>query len=327
MEWFSLVDSNRTVEIMGVKLIGANAENGKKLLVSIGLIIFLVLLSHLLNKITGWLLARVYQGRINFWIHQGIRVVITVILILGLISLWFDNPARLATAAGLVGAGLAFALQKVITALAGYIVILRGKIFNVGDRIRMGGVRGDVIALDFIKTTIMEMGQPPPVQNDEPAMWVKSRQYTGRLVAVSNAAIFDEPVYNYSRDFPYIWEEMSVPVRYNTKYEQVEKILLQAAERHTARISEISARNLAEIERRYFIKAEEIKPRVYFRFTDNWLELTVRYIVEDHGMRETKDAMSREILKALDEAGIGIASSTFEIVGVPPLRLEHEPRH
>ena len=32
-------------------------------------------------------------------------------------------------------AGLAFALQKVVTALAGYIAILRGQTFNVGDRI------------------------------------------------------------------------------------------------------------------------------------------------------------------------------------------------
>ena len=43
-------------------------------------------------------------------------------------------------------AGLAFALQNVVTSFAGYFVILRGKTFNVGDRIVMGGVRGDVIA-------------------------------------------------------------------------------------------------------------------------------------------------------------------------------------
>ncbi|MFO1431682.1 MAG: mechanosensitive ion channel [Candidatus Competibacteraceae bacterium] len=70
------------------------------------------------------------------------------------------HSTRLATALGLVTAGLAFALQRVITVLAGYFVILRSRTFNVGDRIRMGGVRGDVIALSFMQTTIMEMGQP-----------------------------------------------------------------------------------------------------------------------------------------------------------------------
>ena len=79
-----------------------------------------------------------------------------MILIVGLLSIWFDNPNNLAMGLGLASAGLAFALQKVITSLAGYVVILRGKTFNVGDRITMGGVRGDVIALGFIQTTIME---------------------------------------------------------------------------------------------------------------------------------------------------------------------------
>ena len=71
------------------------------------------------------------------------------------------------------------------------------------------------------------------------------------------------------------------------------------------------------MERRYFIRRVEMTPKVYLRLTDNWLELTVRFIARDHGTRELKDAMSREILAALDDAGIGIASSTFEVVGLP----------
>ena len=65
----------------------------------------------------------------------------------------------------------------------------------------------------------------------------------------------------------------------------------------------------------------DVRPRVYYRLTDNWLELTVRFVVRDHGIRDVKDAMSRDILARLDEAGIGIASATFEIVGVPTLKL------
>ncbi len=32
--------------------------------------------------------------------------------------------------------------------------------------------------------------------------------------------------------------------------------------------------------------------------------------------------MSRDILQALDQAGIGLASATFEIVGLPPVRID-----
>jgi small-conductance mechanosensitive channel len=243
-------------------------------------------------------------------------------LLFGLLSIWFDDPNRLATAIGLVTAGLAFALQRVITATAGYFVILRGKTFNVGDRIVMGGVRGDVIALSFMQTTIMEMGQPPLVQSDGPAIWVHSRQYTGRIVTVSNAKVFDEPVYNYSRDFPYIWEEMSLPVRYQDDRAKAEQILLKAARKHSMDIAMLAEADLADLRKRYCVNTADVAPRVFWRLTDNWLELTVRFLTRDHGIRELTDAMSRDILADLDASGIGIASENYEVVGFPPLRVE-----
>ena len=81
-----------------------------------------------------------------------------------------------------------------------------------------------------------------------------------------------------------------------------------------------------EMERRYFVSLGELEPKVYYRLTDNWLELTVRFITKDRGGRDLKDMMSRDILQAFDEAGIGIASATFEIVGLPPLRLQRLPK-
>jgi small-conductance mechanosensitive channel len=73
----------------------------------------------------------------------------------------------------------------------------------------MGGIRGEVIGLGFLQTVIMEMGQPPEVQSADPAMWVQARQYSARLVTVTNAKIFDEPVYNDAKDFPFLWEDAS----------------------------------------------------------------------------------------------------------------------
>lgn len=316
-----LVGPERAVEILGIRLVGLNADNGKKFLFTVLFVALVFLLGRLFQT-----LARAFRDRQSersaFWVRQGIHLATAVVLILGLVSIWFDDPARLTTAVGLVTAGLAFALQKVVTAVAGYFVILRGKTFNVGDRIVMGGVRGDVIALGFTQTTIMEMGQPPPVQNDEPAMWVKSRQYTGRVVTVSNARIFDEPVYNYTRDFPYVWEELSVPIRYGTDRTAAERILLSVAERVTVAIGSLSEAALEEMQRRYVMRPADMNPKVYYRLTDNWVELTVRFIAKDHSIRELKDRLSRSILDEFESAGIGLASTTFEIVGIPPVRLQ-----
>jgi hypothetical protein len=47
----------------------------------------------------------------------------------------------------------------------------------------------------------------------------------------------------------------------------------------------------------------------------------VRFIARDSGIREMKDAMSREIIAQFRDAGIGIASGTYDIVGLPPVHV------
>ena len=209
-----------------------------------------------------------------------------------------------------------------ITAFAAYLIILCGRVFTVGDRIVMAGVRGDVIALGFMQTTVMEMGQPPPAQSDRPAQWINVRQYTGRIVRVTNDKIFDSPVYNYTREFPYLWDEIHIPIAYNADRARAEQILLESTRRHTKRIEELCAPARADLLRRYALKAStELEPRVYSRLTDNWLELTVRFIAEETGVRGLKDQISRDILAAFDEAGLGLASGTYAIVGLPAVRV------
>jgi small-conductance mechanosensitive channel len=314
------------LSLFGVRLVGLTAENGVKLLLTLGLILVLWLAGRALRRLAR----RLTRGRRDviptFWSNQAINIAVTILFFIGFLSIWFNDPTRLATALGLVSAGLAFALQRVVTSVAGYYIILRGRLFNVGDRISMGGVRGDVIRVQFIYTTVMEMGQPPAVQMADPAMWVEARQYTGRIVTVTNDKIFDTPLYNYSREFPYIWEEMQVMIGYSADRRRAEEILLDVARRHTVQIAELGQDVLQEMERRYFLHPSGLVPKVYFRLTSNWLELTVRFVCHTYDIRGLKDVMSRDIIAGFDQAGITIASTTFDIVGFPPVRIQTADR-
>ena len=314
---------DQAIQLFGVKLVGLNATNAKKALFTILFIAIVWLLAWLIGKLAA-LIVRRKSARAAFWTNQGIHVFSVCMILIGIASIWFSDPARLATAFGLVTAGLAFALQRVITALAAYLVILRGKTFAIGDRIVMGGVRGDVIDLGFIQTTVMEMGEPPAEQGANPAMWVRARQYTGRIVTITNDKIFDTPVYNYTREFPYIWEEMLVPISYTADLQRVEEILISTARAETTPFTEIGETALRELERRYFVKRSQLDPRVFVRLTDNWVELSLRFLTTEHGVRDIKDRMSRSILKQLSDAGVGIASSTYDIVGMPPIKVKLE---
>lgn len=312
------------MEMLGIRFVGVNAETGQKLLLTIAFIVGILLLRAVVVGLARALTGRHRNERVMFWTRQGASIFAALLTIVALLSIWFDDPQRLTTGLGIFSAGMAFALQRVVTALAGYVVIMRGNTFTVGDRITMGGVRGDVIALTFTQTKIMEMGQPPAVQGADPAMWVRSRQFTGRIVTVTNDKVFDEPVYNYTREFPFIWEEMTVPIPYRADRARAEAILLDCVAQNAEALDRESEPVRRALERRYFIGVDDLTPRVFWRLTDNWLELTVRFIVRDHGMRDVKDAIARAVLQKFEDASIEVASATYEIVGIPPLRIRNE---
>lgn len=315
------------MDILGIKFLGVSGETGRKLLITLILIVVVLVL----RGVIGWLLRHLREGvadksgneRARFWGRQGVSLAALVVLVAGLVSIWFDNPGRLASAAGLITAGIAVALQRVITSFAAYLIILRGRVFTVGDRITMGGVRGDVVSLGFMQTTVMEMGEPPGEQPDPPATWVAARQYTGRIVRVTNDKIFDSPVFNYTRSFPYLWEEIHIPIKYGDDYEKVEQILLDVARKHTSELEQKAAASLDELRHTLFLPdTVSVSPHVYVTLTDNWIALALRFIAPQRGVRPLKDAMSRDIWSGMQAAKIGLASGTYEIVGVPPLRVD-----
>lgn len=89
---------------------------------------------------------------------------------------------------GATGAGLAIALAPVIVSVAGWALIISSKLYKVGDRVQLGGVIGDVTDVGIIRTSLLEIGN-----------WVQVDQLTGRVVAISNAAVFKDPAFNYTQ--------------------------------------------------------------------------------------------------------------------------------
>ena len=312
------------LRIFGVTLIGATQHNLHKLILTLGFIAIAWIFVWALRQFLKLFIGSRSGTRFQFWAKQGVSLVVSGIVILGVMSIWFDSPSRLASVLGLIGAGIAFALQRVITAVAGYFVILRGKTFNVGDRILMGGVRGDVIGLTFMQTRIMEMGQSPREKDDD-SSWVRSRQFTGRIVTVTNDKVFDCPVYNYTHEFAYIWDEISFPIHFHQDFERAEQIILEAADGQAQSAKGLGKQEVKRLEERFGIDAGEIDPRVFWRLTENWLELTVRFLGPDHGIRDIKDRMTREIMAGFEKSNIMIAAVRQESVSAPK-RAAGRPR-
>jgi small-conductance mechanosensitive channel len=167
-------------------------------------------------------------------------------------------------------------------------------------------VRGDVIDITPLRTKVMEIGSS--VDDD---VWVRGRQYTGRIVAISNKATFLEPVFNYSASFEFIWEEVTIPVAYRDDWHAAERILNEEAVRISA--SDEAEAAIIQMIRRYPLARTEVEPRVFVRATDNYLELAARFIVPVRTARWVRDSFTRRVLDRLDEAGIPVASATQDL--------------
>lgn len=241
----------------------------------------------------------------RYYVRKAIRYIIGTVTTVGLVIYWQPFGGRFATVVGLAAAGVAFAMQEVIGALAGFANILTGQIFRVGDRIQLGGVHGDVIDITPLRTRLMEIGSPV-----DDSTWIRGRQHTGRVVAVSNKATFTEPVYNYSSLFDFIWEELSVPIPHNGNWKRAEAILREAEEVSRSRAAREA---MLGMRRRFPVPESELQPRVFARATDDWMELAARFVVPTRTARGVKDEMTRRIHDRLTAEGIRVASATMDV--------------
>ncbi len=219
---------------------------------------------------------------------------------------------------GILGAGLAFALQELIGAIAGWFTIISTQPFNIGDRIEINGVKGDVIDIGPLFTKVLEMRN-----------WIDYDYPTGRIVSVSNSAVFDSPVFNYTHRFQFVWDQINIPITYDSDWKKALEIMIDAAKSHPEYVKLLPKAKAAlrKAKRDFAIDHVTLDAQVFVKLTDNWIELSLIYPVESHMRPIVRSDIGIEILKKFKEAGITIASETIDIVHLPEAdrRERHSP--
>ncbi|HPG33605.1 MAG: mechanosensitive ion channel family protein [Lentimicrobiaceae bacterium] len=235
---------------------------------------------------------------------------LTIVLVTLVFS---DKLGGLTIALGVAGAGIAFALQEVIASFAGWMVVMFGGFYKTGDRVQLGGIKGDVMDIGILRTTIMETGQ-----------WVDGDLYNGRIVLVANSFVFKEPVYNYSGDFPFLWDEIKIPIQYGSNYEKTKNILLNVGKEVIGDFSEKSLEKWTYLQSKYRLEDAQTEPMVSLVANDNWVEFTLRYIVNFRRRRTTKSELFTKILTDIEatEGEIKFASATFHLVEAPEFKVK-----
>ena len=235
-----------------------------------------------------------------------------LITVVFLTVIFSDKLGGFTVALGVAGAGIAFALQEVIASFAGWLAIMFGGFYNTGDRVQLGGIKGDVMDIGVLRTTIMETGQ-----------WVDGDLYNGRIVLIANSYVFKEPVFNYSGDFPFLWDEIKIPIQYGSNYDKAKDIILNVGIEVAGDLTVTSKEKWHSLQNKYRLEDAQTEPMVSLVANDNWAEYTLRYVVGYKKRRLTKTALFIKILTQIEatNGAVKMASATFQLVQAPDFNI------
>ncbi len=280
---------------------------GKILTLAIWLVAIVLAISFLRKLLKR----RIEDTAIRYKAQKGIEIVgYVLITLLVLISFTLEDFKDYTIIIGLFTAGLTFTLQELILSIAGSFYIFFVRIYKPGDRIEINGIKGDVIDIDSIYTTLMEIGE-----------WVSSDNYSGRIVKISNAFVFKGPIKNYSMDFPFVWDELNILVTYGSDAVLAKKLVIEIAEEQLCEYAKNSKAKWSEMVERYYIEDAVLDPTVVLRLTDNWIELNLRYITDYKLRRATKNGLFENIEQAIigTDGKVMLASATIQLLKIPEL--------
>lgn len=262
------------------------------------------LLAGWLISLLGKPISNLYKGsKQRYRARKFINTMVVLLVFAALVILWSQPLKRTGTFLGIIGAGLAIALKEPLLSIAGRLAIFAGNMYSVGDRIEINKLSGDVIDVGVFYTRMMDIGN-----------WVGGDQVSGRLVQFPNASIFGAPVFNYTQNFSYIWDEIKLPVTYASNIEAVSKILMEVGESYTREFLKKAEADLENMRHSFLVPGVELKPAVYLKVTDNWVELTLRYVVDPKKRRSATTFIFGETFKRIQgRKDIQIASSTMNV--------------
>ncbi len=171
------------------------------------LVTFLVL-SLILSLLKKKLLIKAKTKKQKSNILLFINMVKYVFILIFLIVLAFSYSgswAELGLVAGLLTAAAGLALSKPLSGIVAWLVMVTKRPFEIGDRIMIGDVKGDVKDITLTHILLDEVGGT-----------IDGEERSGRTVIVPNSTLFEEKIINYTAHDDFILDEINTLVTYES---------------------------------------------------------------------------------------------------------------
>ncbi|MAH50688.1 hypothetical protein CMI37_33015 [Candidatus Pacearchaeota archaeon] len=225
----------------------------------------------------------------NITIFTNVLTYVFVLIVAVMIVIYFSgDKISLGITAGLLTAALGWALQRPITGIAAWIMVVVAKPFSIGDRIIVGATQGDVANITLSHIYLKEFGGT-----------TGGEETSGRIIMIPNSVLFEKDVVNYTLQDDYILDEVVVAVTFSSDMDLAKKICLDVAKKVTKDFS------------------DKVPGEPYLRlnFQQSGMDLRVRFYAPADKRQLYHSDISEEILKRISaERKVEIAYPHSEIL-------------
>jgi small-conductance mechanosensitive channel len=249
------------------------------------------------NRATSvFVVSQIESAVSKYNLKRILRLAAGVIIAAIAFTVLFVNWRTTIASLGLISLVLGLALQAPLTSFFGWVYILAKTPYRVGDRIEIDDAVGDVIDVDYLDTTLWEVG----------GKYISGDHPSGRIVKFPNSKVLSTTIYNYSWPlFPYIWNEIKFQVAYTADFDFIARTLEAEAQKEIGPKMLKRIAVFRELLSRTPVDQLNVKekPTVFFRVNDNtWIDARVRYLVSPRNAGPVKSRLMKAILEKVQES-------------------------
>jgi small-conductance mechanosensitive channel len=259
--------------------------------IMIAYIVFNIILKILKRKIVKKVRGKKQISNVIVFLDI-LKFLFIIFLIIIAFSVYYGNLGEIGFIVGLLTVAIGWALQKPISGVVAWLIIISRKPFRIGDRIIISNVIGEVTNISMTHIFLNEVGGT-----------ILGEEKSGRTVMIPTSIIFEEQVTNYTEKNDYILDEVNTTITYESNLEKAEDIIQKSVEKIMNPLWE------------KFPKKIEKRPHTRLKFKDSGIDVTVRYNSITDGRNKISTDITREIFKRIKKTyDVEIAYPHTEVV-------------
>jgi small-conductance mechanosensitive channel len=269
----------------------------QRVLLPLAAIVFLLILYFVIVRVG---LPRLYHRDRLFIARRVGKYLVVMAILLVLISFFFEDLRPFATALGIAGAAVVIALQDLFASFAGWFVIVLSNKMRVGDRIEVDGKRGDVLDIQLLRTTLLELNT-----------WLEVDEPTGRVIVIPNSFVFKEKMMNFTHVHPYLWNKIDITVTYETPAREAEALLRRILEEETRTEFQAAREGGWMMERVYGVPDTDYEPKVFSVIAESGVLFRLLYVSHYRRVSSMRSRINTRIIAEFEsDKRMGLAYPT-----------------